>query len=62
MKRYNNALLINCYENFGLTNFELIAKKPHPMDPIISIRNLYKSYGSKEVLRGINLDIYPRCV
>jgi len=29
------------------------------MDPIISIRNLYKSYGSKEVLKGINLDIYP---
>lgn len=29
------------------------------MQPIISIRNLEKNYGSKEVLRGINLDIYP---
>jgi len=29
------------------------------MDPIISIRNLVKYYGSKEVLKGINLDIYP---
>jgi ABC-2 type transport system ATP-binding protein len=29
------------------------------MDPIITIRNLVKYYGSKEVLKGINLDIYP---
>ncbi|HZV43282.1 MAG TPA: ABC transporter ATP-binding protein [Saprospiraceae bacterium] len=29
------------------------------MPPIISIKNLRKSYGSKEVLKGINLDIYP---
>jgi len=29
------------------------------MDPIISIRNLVKYYGSKEVLKGINLEIYP---
>lgn len=29
------------------------------MDPIITIRNLYKNYGSKQVLKGINLDIYP---
>src|SRR6186997_3630891 len=29
------------------------------MDPIISLRNLSKSYGRKEVLKGINLDIYP---
>ena len=29
------------------------------MEPIISITNLYKNYGSKEVLKGINLDIYP---
>ena len=28
------------------------------MEPIISIRNLRKSFGSKEVLRDINLDIY----
>jgi ABC-2 type transport system ATP-binding protein len=27
--------------------------------PIISIRNLKKSYGDKQVLKGINLDIYP---
>jgi len=27
--------------------------------PIIRISNLRKSYGSKEVLKGINLDIYP---
>ena len=29
------------------------------MTPIISIRHLRKSYGSKEVLRDIDLDIYP---
>lgn len=27
--------------------------------PIIRISNLYKSYGTKQVLKGINLDIYP---
>lgn len=27
--------------------------------PIISIRNLKKSYGDKQVLKGINLEIYP---
>lgn len=27
--------------------------------PIITIRNLEKSYGTKKVLKGINLDIYP---
>lgn len=26
--------------------------------PIISIKNLYKSYGSKQVLKGINLEVY----
>ncbi len=29
------------------------------MEPIISIKNLYKHYGAKEVLKGINLDIFP---
>lgn len=29
------------------------------MEPIISIRNLRKSYGDKEVLKGISLDVYP---
>ncbi len=29
------------------------------MEPIISIKNLQKSYGSKLVLKGIDLDIYP---
>jgi len=29
------------------------------MEPIISLRNVYKSYGDKQVLKGINLDIYP---
>jgi ABC-2 type transport system ATP-binding protein len=29
------------------------------MEPIISLKNVYKSYGSKPVLKGINLDIYP---
>jgi len=29
------------------------------MEPIISIKNLHKSYGQKQVLKGINLDIYP---
>ncbi len=26
--------------------------------PIISIKNLYKNYGSKEVIKGINLEVY----
>jgi len=29
------------------------------MNPIISIKNLHKNYGDKQVLKGINLDIYP---
>lgn len=29
------------------------------MDPIISIKSLYKNYGSKEVLKGITFDIFP---
>lgn len=29
------------------------------MEPIISLHNVYKSYGSKQVLKGINLSIYP---
>ncbi|MDB5245659.1 MAG: transporter [Segetibacter sp.] len=29
------------------------------MGPIISLKNVYKSYGDKQVLKGINLDIYP---
>lgn len=29
------------------------------MEPIISLKNVYKSYGDKKVLRGINLDVYP---
>lgn len=29
------------------------------MDPIISLKNVYKNYGDKKVLKGINLDIYP---
>jgi ABC-2 type transport system ATP-binding protein len=29
------------------------------MEPIISIRNLYKNYGSKQVLKNINIEIHP---
>jgi ABC-2 type transport system ATP-binding protein len=29
------------------------------MEPIISLKNVYKSYGAKQVLKGINLAIYP---
>lgn len=29
------------------------------MNPVISIRNLQKNYGSKQVLKGISLDVYP---
>ncbi len=29
------------------------------MNPIISLKNVYKNYGYKPVLKGINLDIYP---
>ena len=36
------------------TNIKKIA-----MNPIISLKNVYKSYGSKQVLKGINLSIYP---
>ena len=37
----------------GKLNFHYI------MEPIISIRNLYKSYGSKQVLNNITIDILP---
>lgn len=29
------------------------------MEPIVQIRNLQTSYGSRKILKGINLDIYP---
>jgi ABC-2 type transport system ATP-binding protein len=29
------------------------------MQPVISIKNLFKSYGSKHVLKDINLEVYP---
>jgi ABC-2 type transport system ATP-binding protein len=29
------------------------------MDPIISLHNVYKSYGAKQVLKGIDLSVYP---
>jgi len=29
------------------------------MEPIISLKNVIKNYGTKQVLKGINLDIYP---
>jgi ABC-2 type transport system ATP-binding protein len=29
------------------------------MEPVISIRNLQKSYGNKQVLKGIDLDVFP---
>ena len=29
------------------------------MNPIISLNNVYKNYGTKQVLKGINLSIYP---
>ena len=29
------------------------------MGPIITIKNLHKSFGSKHVLKGIDLDVYP---
>lgn len=28
------------------------------MEPIISLKNVFKNYGTKQVLKGINLDIY----
>lgn len=33
-------------------------KKGEEREPTISIKDLYKSYGKKEVLKGINLDVY----
>ena len=29
------------------------------MNPIITLKNLHKSYGSKQVLKGIDIDIFP---
>lgn len=31
----------------------------NPLQPVIRIQNLKKNYGTKEVLKGIDLDIYP---
>lgn len=30
-----------------------------PMEPVISIKHLFKNYGAKPVLKDINLDVYP---
>ncbi len=45
-------------ETEGLNNKSLPENSSSPA-PIISIRNLYKSYGSKHVLKDINLEVYP---
>ena len=29
------------------------------LKPVISIKKLFKSYGKKEVLKGLDLDVYP---
>ena len=41
----------------GLSNARSIKKTS--MQPIISIRDLKKSYGEKQVLKGIDLDVFP---
>jgi len=38
---------------------EEIRQAASEAEPILSIRNIYKSFGSNAVLCGINLDIYP---
>ncbi len=37
----------------------LIANETAERTPSVVIENLYKSYGSKEVLKGLNLSVYP---
>ena len=36
-----------------------IANETAERTPSVVIENLYKSYGSKEVLKGLNLTVYP---
>lgn len=40
------------------TAAEQSAQHPEGKAPLISIQNLHKSYGKKQVLRGLNLDVY----
>jgi len=46
-------------------HFKLVLNLPEKnlsyiyMEPIISIRNLYKNYGAKKVLKDISIDIFP---
>ncbi|MBQ9774167.1 MAG: ATP-binding cassette domain-containing protein [Clostridia bacterium] len=38
---------------------EAEARHPDELEYAIQIRDLYKSYGKKEVLKGLSLDVYP---
>jgi len=37
----------------------MLIQTPEVKTPIIKVRNLEKSYGVNQVLRGINMDVYP---
>jgi ABC-2 type transport system ATP-binding protein len=51
------SILIFFFTN-GNLHFQFI-KYHCAMQPIITIQNLQKSYGDKQVLKGIHLEIYP---
>jgi len=36
-----------------------LPRQPNGLDPVISIRGVHKSFGELEVLRGVDLDVYP---
>lgn len=37
----------------------MASPSPAPVDPAISIRGVYKSFGTRHVLRGVDLDVRP---
>lgn len=56
---YENIINILCTNNACFYTAELYFYCLMNMEPIISIKNLYKNYGQKQVLKNISLDIYP---
>lgn len=46
-------------KNYIEIDSELVATTDYESEPIITIKNLKKSFGSNHVLKGFNLNVYP---
>jgi ABC-2 type transport system ATP-binding protein len=62
--KVKETVIFSYFHLVNRINHRLLNKGPNnpvflAMLPIISLKNVYKSYGNKQVLKGINLSIFP---